>query len=118
MLASEAPYSGFGFTVEPQSREEYLALLKNIHTLEPLSDSQVERAKVAAYIYLELSRVESKLIPNFSPYADVDEEAGWREAANRIREYDSFEDRLYQMLQIQIKQKYRHLLNYDWIGWA
>ena len=118
VLASEAPYSGFGFTVEPQSREEYLALLKNIHTLEPLSGLQVERAKVAAYIYLELCRVESKLIPNFSPYADVDEDTGWRDAANRVREYDPFDGRLYQMLQIQIKQKYRHLLNYDWIGWS
>jgi len=118
VLASEAPYSGFGFTVEPESGEEYLALLKNIHTLEPLSDSQVERAKVAAYIYLQLSRVESKLIPNFSPYADVDEEAGWRDAADRIRDYDALEDRLCPMLQIQLREKHRHLLNYDWIGWS
>lgn len=118
VLAGEAPYSGFGFTIEPQSQEEYFALLQNIHTLEPLSDSQVERAKVAAYIYLELSMVKFSLIPDFSPLADYDEEALWREAANRIQDHDLSEDRLYQMFQIQIRQEYRHLLNYDWIGWS
>ena len=58
------------------------------------------------------------MIPFFSPNGDIDEEKEWRDAANMIQEHSPFEDRLYKMLQVQLKKKHRHLLNYDWIGWS
>ncbi len=71
-----------------------------------------------AYMYFHLFKVKSILVPSGSPLADCDEDAIWREAASRIQAHNFFEDRLYQMLQIQTRQGYPHLLNYDWIGWS
>jgi hypothetical protein len=40
ILAGTGRYEGFGFTIEPQSREEYFEQLKNINQIPALSDSQ------------------------------------------------------------------------------
>ena len=113
IIGGEAFYTGFGFTHEPQTQEEYFQLLKNIHTLKGLDASQIERAKIYAYIYGVLSRVPCSLIPSFSPYDDYDEEKLWREAGQLIKKNSPHDDKQYQMVQIQVQHKYRHLLNYD-----
>jgi len=50
ILAGESPYSGFGFTMEPKSKEEYFGLLSNINTIKKLNKEQMERAKLVAYL--------------------------------------------------------------------
>ncbi len=44
VLAGTGRYEGFGFTVEPQTREEYFEQLKNIQLIPALSESQRELA--------------------------------------------------------------------------
>jgi len=116
IIGGEAFYTGFGFTHEPKTQEEYFQLLKNIHTLQRLDGFQIERAQIYAYIYGALSRVPCSLIPSFSPYDDYDEEKLWREASQLISQIFPCDDKQYRMVQIQVKQKHRHMLNYDWIG--
>lgn len=118
VLAGESPYSGLGFTYEPRTPEEYFTILENIHTLAPLDNDQIEKAKIYEYIYCVLSRVESNLIPNFGTFKNFDEQKLWVDAHNLVKSCDPREDKLYKMIQIQVAQKYRHLLNYDWIGRA
>lgn len=115
ILAGESSYSGLGFTYEPQTQEEYFSLLERIHTIGPLEKSQVEKAKTYAFIYCVLSRVESKLIPLFSRLNDYDERKLWEDAKNLLSNCEPKDDRLYKMLRIQIKNRYQHLLNYDWV---
>ena len=115
VLAGESSYSGLGFTHEPQTPEEYFSILENIHKLKLLDNSQIEKAKIYTYIHCVLSRVESNLIPNFGISKHFDEEKLWIDADNLIRSCDPREDRLYKTIQIQVAQKYRHLLNYDWV---
>lgn len=116
VIAGEALYSGFGFAHEPRTQKEYFNVLENIGKLGRLSSDQIERAKVFVYIYGVLSRVKAGFIPHFSPFVDDSEKILWEKAAVLASTIDPRQDRLNKMIQIQVKQKYRHLLNYDWIG--
>lgn len=50
VLAAAPPYSGFGFTIEPATRAEYEALLRNgVESLPPMSDEAHMMAKKVAY---------------------------------------------------------------------
>ncbi|MDO8675171.1 MAG: hypothetical protein Q7K71_03505 [Candidatus Omnitrophota bacterium] len=116
VIAGGAFYTGFGFTHEPKTQDEYFKILKNIEKLKRLSSEQIEKAKTFAYIYGVLSRVKAGFLPYFSPFADDSEKALWEKAAVLAATVNFHEDRLNAMIQVQVKQKYRHLLNYDWIG--
>ncbi|MHC4124672.1 MAG: hypothetical protein ACYSSI_13940, partial [Planctomycetota bacterium] len=116
ILGGESLYSGYGFTHEPRTQEEYFKLLKNAHTLKPLNSSQIEKAKVYSYIYLVLSRVQCNFVPEFSIFNDYDEAKFWEDATALVKKNKPEEDKFYKMLQIQIGQNRSHLLNYDWVG--
>ncbi|MFH1478592.1 MAG: hypothetical protein ABIG92_02315 [Candidatus Omnitrophota bacterium] len=116
VIGGETIYSGLGFTHEPKTKDEYFSILKNVHTFKSLSKIEVEKAKVFSYIYLVLSKVTSDLSPVFSAFGDYDEKRLWMDAKEMVQNTKFSEDRMYKMFQIQIKNKYRHLLNYDWIG--
>ena len=116
ILGGESLYSGLGFTYEPQSLKEYFDLLMNIHKIPSLEIKKVNRAKIFAYIYLILSRVETDFIPVFSMFKDYDEEKLWNDSSMLIKENDYKNDRLRKMIKIQVHKNCQHLLNYDWIG--
>lgn len=116
VIAGEALYTGFGFTHEPKTQEEYFNVLRNIEKLKRLNSDQIEKAKIFVYIYGVLSRVKAEFLPYFSPFADDDEKMFWEKAAILASTVNPQEDRLNNMVQVQVKQKHRHLLNYDWIG--
>jgi hypothetical protein len=52
VTAGTGRYSGFGFTIDHDSAEEYLATLAKLETLPRLSPEAVRRAKVHAYALL------------------------------------------------------------------
>lgn len=116
VIGGESLYSGLGFVHEPQTRDEYFSMLRNMHTLKPLGRDRIARAKVFAYIYLILSRVRSGILPDVSVYADYDGEKYLRDAAALLREHDPLAEKLGRMIRIQVRKGYRHLLNYDWVG--
>ncbi len=116
VLAGESLYSGRGFTHEPQTVKEYIDVLTTIDRLARWSDEQIERAKVMAYIYLVLSRVECNLVPVYSVFAEYDEEKLWQDSLELLQCNDPEDDKYFKMIKIQVEYGYRHLLNYDWIG--
>ena len=50
VIVGKPYYSGFGYTVEPKSREEYEECLKKIHEVERLDNEQIRTAKKVFYI--------------------------------------------------------------------
>lgn len=46
VLAGRSAYSGFGFTYEPQTEEEYKDILMNIQSLQKINGDQIQRAKL------------------------------------------------------------------------
>jgi len=115
ILGGESLYSGLGFTYEPQTQEEYFVFLENLHKLQPLEESQMDKVKTFAYIYLVLSRVKTDLAPVFSVSIDYDEEKLWIDAAALIQKNNYKQDQLRKMIKVQVFKKHRHLLNYNWI---
>ena len=116
ILGGESLYSGLGFTHEPETPEEYFRMLHNIHTLGRLTSEQMDRAKVFTYIYMVLSRVESRILPDVSVYADYDDAKYLHDAAVLLERFPPMEEKLAAMLRIQVAGNKRHLLNYDYVG--
>lgn len=54
LLAGPCWYAKFGFTVDPETPEEFKKQLMEIDSLQPLSDEQVVMAKLLAYFTFEL----------------------------------------------------------------
>ncbi|MFB6187258.1 MAG: hypothetical protein ABEI86_10375, partial [Halobacteriaceae archaeon] len=50
ILAGESRYSGFEFTIEPQSKKEYFDILDDIGTVGSLTPKQVNKALIMMYI--------------------------------------------------------------------
>jgi len=54
VLAGKCWYSGFGFTIEPQTKLEYEKILHNINRLPRLNDQQIEMAKLIAFFTFDV----------------------------------------------------------------
>lgn len=54
VLGGTSPYSGYGFTIEPRTVDEYTAALCEIASIPRLADEQRSVAKLVAYFYLHV----------------------------------------------------------------
>lgn len=66
VVASRAPYTRLGFTIEPRTPEEYARTLGELDRVEPLTQEQRERALTYIYLFLGKSRCSSSLLPPFN----------------------------------------------------
>ena len=55
ICAGDAHYGSKGFTHDPSSVEEYLALLEQAHKIPPLAENQITAARKYAYIFFVIS---------------------------------------------------------------
>lgn len=116
ILAGESPYSGFGFTLEPKTKEEYFDILKNIKKIEKLEKEQIEKAKIMAFLYFELMLVKTDLIPDMPVMVKFNENSVWDKAKTLIRENDPLDDNFYKEFCKFINKDYDYLLNYGLVG--
>ena len=66
VLAADAVYGGFGFTLEPQSQTDYFAQLRAMRDVPRLTEAEVATAKDVLYCYQFLTRPKSDIIPSGS----------------------------------------------------
>lgn len=62
VLSAAAFYHGFGFTLEPQTKEEYFEQLKNIHLLTPLTEEQKRSALAVFKTFKLLNNTDFSII--------------------------------------------------------
>lgn len=62
VTAGTGSYSGFGFTVDSQTKNEYRSQLESICSIEPLSNLEIQRAKAVLATRFQLTTVPSTLI--------------------------------------------------------
>lgn len=67
LLGGESPYSGFGFTIEPNNAEEYGAYLRRLDELDRLQPEQIKAAKIVMYFELPMMHSARYL---FCPHYD------------------------------------------------
>lgn len=91
VLAGESPYSGFGFTVEPQDAVEYEDHLRRIAELGRLREDQTRAARVVMFFQQGMMQGAKYW---FCPYFDqrqireMPSDDLWREAASLLRDGD------------------------------
>ena len=61
VIVGKPYYHGFGFTMEPSTREEYDAILKKAHEIEPLTKEQIKTAKQVFYLRLNMPKKKDEI---------------------------------------------------------
>lgn len=91
LLAGESPYSGFGFTLEPETAEEYETCLRGLDRLERLKPEQIKAAKIVMYFelpmvhsasYLFCPRYDYRQIVQITPSKVLADAAEWMRSAD------------------------------------
>jgi hypothetical protein len=114
VLGGESPYSGLGFTIEPDTPEAYEACLRQIVFLPRLSAGQVVRAKLAAYFFFcVMESARYHFCPKFtdSQLSEWNSDLSarlWREAAAQFSDPDHV-----RRLRVQVGELGRFVLDSD-----
>lgn len=56
VTAGTGRYSDLGFTIDPKTKEEYFEILKNVHLIDRIDESKINKAQKHAYLFFK-SRV-------------------------------------------------------------
>jgi hypothetical protein len=109
---SESVCSGRGFTIGPESKEEYFDLLHKIEKIDKLNKHQMDRAKIYAFIYSDLTRININLLTPSDP-GQMNDKNFWSKMIKLVDNYKEEEDSLKKMMKIQEKNNDRHTINYN-----
>jgi hypothetical protein len=112
LSACESSCSGRGFTIDPESKEEYFDLLYKIEKIGKLNKDQIDKAKIYVFIYSELTKIKANLLPPIGN-EPVNEKTFWLEMIKSLDNYKEEEDFLKKMMKIQEKNHDRHAINYN-----
>lgn len=91
VLAGESPYSGFGFTVEPQDAREYEEQLRHIRGLQRLNEDQIKAAKIVMFFQLSMMQGAPYLFCPYYDYRQIKEIRAddlWRDTAELMKNGD------------------------------
>ena len=114
IIAGEIYCSGLGYTIEPQSKEEYFFQLQNAKKLEKLNNHQIELAKTYIFIQHYLTRVPANITED-TETKYIDERIFWTGMIKLLDQYKHEEDLLLNMMKIQEKNNDRHTIDYRMI---
>jgi len=112
IITSQASYSGFGFTIEPKTVNEYFDLLKNIPSIQKLNEDQVKSAKVLSAIMFLYSRTDDPLFPKGEDilYFRYNEKARWKQNCLLMEKYNRSKDEFYlrvkDLINLNLYKKY------------
>ena len=118
ILANNSHYSGFDFTHEPNSLDEYSNYLKNIHKLDKLNEEQKSNARIFVSIELNQSIANLGLLPKFIPNSQIffkkNYDEFWSLMCNEIKDFDLKKDEFYIELKRQILNKKSHTIKFNY----
>ena len=109
---AETVCSGRGFTIDPGSKKEYLDLLHKIEKISKLNKDQIDKAKIYAFIYTVLTRINANLIAPHDNLPRYDKNF-LSETTKLLNSYKEEEDLLKKMMKIQENNNDRHTINYN-----
>ena len=115
IIPCESYSTGFGYTIEPKSKEEYFFQLENIKNIKKLNNQQIELAKILIFIYMKLTQIPSNLIAQHDTQ-HVDTTKYWTEMNELIDKYNYEGDLLFKMMKKQHANNDMHTLDYRMIS--
>ncbi|MFC1914427.1 hypothetical protein ACFLXF_04050 [Chloroflexota bacterium] len=113
ILAAESVYSGFGFSIEPGSREEYFEMLRKVEEIGRLSAEEINRAKVLAYIHFILLGADTSFLSPDMPHIGKFDwnKLWWGEMYKNTQKTDPLADPFYMKFDKFLDSDATHLLN-------
>ena len=103
-----------GYTIEPQSKEEYFFQLQNAIKLEKLNNHQIELAKTYIFVQYYLTRVPTNMLESRETQ-NIDERIFWTGMIKILDQYKHEEDLLVNMMKNQVKNNDMHTMDYRMI---
>ena len=121
ILSNTSHYSGNGFTIEPQTKEEYFKYLNNITNLKKLNSEEIGKAKTFLFLEIIFGRVPMPLIPNYDIthnfFLKDNSKKFWKKCAELVSNYNVENDKFMNNLEKQIKSNKKHLVNNNIINY-
>jgi hypothetical protein len=111
----ESNCTGLGYTIDPQSKEEYFFQLQNVKELKRLNNQQIELAKIFIFAQTVLTQIPSNLIIHHST-RQFNEENFWTEMTKLLDQYNYEKDLLKKMMRFQEKNNDLHTIDYRMIN--
>ncbi|MFC1914428.1 hypothetical protein ACFLXF_04055, partial [Chloroflexota bacterium] len=112
IVTAEGAYSGFGFTIEPKTEEEYFKLLSDVGAVGRLKEEQLNRAMVLSYIHFVLLGAEtSSLSPDIPYIGEFDKKKVWRKIYEVAGKTEPQNDPFYKKFAEFLDTDATHLLN-------
>ena len=115
IIPCESYSTGYGYTIEPKSKEEYFFQLKNIKNIKKLNNQQTELAKILIFMHVKLTQIPSNLIAQHDTQ-HVDTTKYWIEMNKLIDKYNYEDDLLFKMMKKQHANNDMHTLDYRMIS--
>jgi len=115
IISTGTMYTGYGFTYEGNTINEFKKILKNADKLTPLSIEQITKAKTFIYIHEFLTKVVSSLIPEKKVDLSHKHINYWENLEKLIDGYNFDEDSFYQNFKIQLEKNDLHTINYNFL---
>lgn len=109
LVAGSAPYTGFGVTIEPETKSEYGKLLEGLADVSPLNRDRVEKAQIIAFIIYKVIGAENALCPTYDRDGSNDWGSFWENARIATANWDRHSDDLFMALREQIDNGNRNL---------
>ena len=115
VLAGESHYSGFGFTIEPNNKQEYLTQLKNIGDLRKLKQDKIDLALAYTYAFHKLVWIHCNLLPQVSHrfFDKINIEQTIKDATNILKNCRPETDPVYINFNKQLDTNATHMVNYE-----
>ena len=113
--AGESLYSGLGFTVEPDTVEDYAHALANVGTLGRLSNEKIERALLAVHLIFLRLRVRSTFLPTATQpfWVKRDLERVYEESLLALERERIQDDPVYRSFMVQLDSDAAHMMSID-----
>lgn len=116
LLAGESPYSGFGFTLEPESIADYEGWLRRIDHIPKLSEEQIKSAKIAMFFELEMMQDSPYLFcPEYGAKEAMELKPGslWRDVIELIQRQNpaAIEAQIKELTEFVLDVHYTQYLN-------
>lgn len=113
IIAGDAHYQGFGFTIEPKNKDEYFEKIEDMHniTSKGLNDEQIDLARINYCILEELSKVDHPLLYNFDISKNLNFNEFFKKSSDLLSNYNEKEDLFKKSLIKQLTENERHLIN-------
>tara|TARA_B100001964_G_C14233920_1_gene601460 strand:- start:1507 stop:2061 length:555 start_codon:yes stop_codon:yes gene_type:complete len=112
VIAGDSFYQGFGFTIEPQNKDEYFETLKNMNQIitNKLTKDQIDLARIYYYTYVEKIKINHSLLDEYDISKKISYNDFFDQSRNLILKYKEDDDIFKKFLKIQLDENNRHLM--------